>query len=75
MSNSYSGWNDVGFEQQKCLSYYRDMYHTLETNDDSEFKSFFKSLHSIFKDAIKLWTRYQMIRWYQNPLYKSCKTG
>ena len=60
VSDSHSSWNDVGSERQKCLlHYFRDMYRTLKENDGPEFKSFFKRLHSILKDAIGQWIKYK----------------
>ena len=55
ISDSYSGWNNVGAEHQRCLlHYFRDLYHTVGKNQSEEFKTFFNRLYRILKDAIKL---------------------
>ena len=54
-SDSYSAWNDVGSDHQKCLlHYFRDLYRTLDKNHTDEFKALFDEMHGTLKDAISL---------------------
>ena len=54
-SDSYSAWNDVGSNHQKCLlHYFRDLYRTLDKNRTNEFKALFDEMHGILKGAIGL---------------------
>ena len=60
VSDSYGGWNRLGYEQQKCLlHYFRNLYETLDENEHPEFKAFFKEIYHILKSAIKLHKRYK----------------
>ena len=52
-SDSYSAWNDVGSNHQKCLlRYFRDLYRTLDKNHADEFKAPFDETHGILNGAI-----------------------
>ena len=56
ISDSYSGWNDVGTDHQRCLlHYHRNMYETLDENKSKQFKKLFKELYDIFKTAVQAW--------------------
>ena len=59
LSDSYSGWNHIGYKQQRCLlHYYRDLHRTSFKNSSSEFNIFFNILHDILDEAkrVKLGT-------------------
>ena len=52
-SDSYSAWNGVGSNHQKCLlHYFRDLYRTLDKNHADEFKAPFDETHGILNGAI-----------------------
>ncbi len=62
VGDSHPGWSVTEILQKCLLHYFRDMYRTLDKNDDKEFKVFFNELYKILKSAIKLRKKYSSIK-------------
>ena len=62
MGDSHSGWSVAKIPQKCLLHYFRDMYRTLDKNDNEEFKAFFGRLYKILKSVIRLRKKYGSIK-------------
>ena len=62
IGDSYPGWSVAEILQKCPLHYFRYMYHTLDKNDNGEFKAFFGQLYRILKSAIKLGKKYGSVK-------------
>ena len=62
IGDSHPGWSVAEILQKCLLHYFRNMYHTLDKNDDGEFKALFGELYKILKSAIKLGKKYGSVK-------------
>ena len=62
MGDSHPAWSVSEILQKCLLHYFRDMYRTLDKNDNKEFKAFFGELYKILKSAIKLRKKYDSVK-------------